>query len=182
MHPKNLVWIDLEMTGLLPDQDRIIEIATIVTDSQLNILAEGPVIAIHQPLKCLMEMDEWNTKTHTGSGLVQRVRESRYDEPAAEAETLTFIARYVKKNQSPLCGNSICQDRRFLARHMPKLEAYLHYRNLDVSSVKELARRWRPGLPEGFKKRNTHRAMDDIQESIAELEYYRRTFFNLTDS
>ena len=182
MHPKNLVWIDLEMTGLLPDQDRIIEIATIVTDSQLNILAEGPVIAIHQPLKRLMEMDQWNTKTHTGSGLVQRVRESRYDEQAAEAETLAFISRYIKKNQSPLCGNSICQDRRFLARYMPKLEAYLHYRNLDVSSVKELARRWRPGLSEGFKKRNTHRAMDDIQESIAELEFYRRTFFNLTDA
>jgi len=182
MHPQNLVWIDLEMTGLLPEHDRIIEIATIITDSWLNVLAEGPVIAVHQSLKRLMEMDEWNTKTHTKSGLVNRVRESEYDEQKAENETLDFISQYVGENQSPLCGNSICQDRRFLARYMPRLESYLHYRNLDVSSVKELAVRWRPELLNGFSKRNTHRAMDDIRESISELKYYRKTFFNVSTS
>ena len=176
MHPQNLVWIDLEMTGLSPENDVIIEIATVMTDSQLNILEEGPVIAVHQSLKRLMEMDEWNTRTHTESGLVKRVRESDHDEARAETETLEFISRYVGPGQSPLCGNSICQDRRFLANYMPKLESYLHYRNLDVSSIKELMVRWRPELLEGFSKVGTHQAMDDIRESIAELQYYRRTF------
>ena len=176
MHPQNLIWIDLEMTGLSPENDVIIEIATIVTDAQLNILEEGPVVAVHQSLKRLMGMDEWNTRTHTESGLVKRVRESDYDECRAEQETLDFIAKYVGPNQSPLCGNSICQDRRFLARYMPKLESYLHYRNLDVSSIKELMVRWRPDLLSGFTKFGTHRALDDIRESIEELKYYRRTF------
>ncbi|NKB61888.1 MAG: oligoribonuclease [Gammaproteobacteria bacterium] len=176
MHSQNLVWIDLEMTGLSPEKNLIIEIATIVTDGQLNVLEEGPVIAVHQSLKRLMEMDEWNTRTHTESGLVKRVRESSYDETQAERETLDFISKYVGANQSPLCGNSICQDRRFLARYMPKLESYLHYRNLDVSSIKELMVRWRPELLEGFTKFSTHQAMDDIRESISELKYYRRTF------
>ncbi len=180
MHPQNLVWIDLEMTGLSPENDRIIEIATIVTDAQLNILAEGPVMAIKQPLKRLMEMDNWNTKTHTKSGLVNRVRESQYDERKAEKETIKFISKYVAGNHSPLCGNSICQDRRFLALYMPELEQYLHYRNLDVSSIKELITRWRPELLDGFRKRNTHQAMDDIRESIEELKYYRKTFINVS--
>ena len=176
MHPQNLVWIDLEMTGLSPEKDRIIEIATIVTDAQLNILAEGPVIAVHQSLKRLMEMDEWNTKTHTNSGLVNRVRESEFSEADAEKQTIEFISKYVPGNHSPLCGNSICQDRRFLALYMPDLERYLHYRNLDVSSIKELVTRWRPELLSGFSKNNTHKAMDDIKESIEELKYYRKTF------
>ena len=181
MHPQNLVWIDLEMTGLLPGHDRIIEIASIVTDAHLNVLAEGPVMAIHQPLKRLAEMDKWNTKTHTESGLVNRVRESSIDEAEAERTTIAFISKYVSSNHSPLCGNSICQDRRFLANYMPRLESYLHYRNLDVSSVKELVTRWRPDLLEGFSKRNTHQAMDDIRESIDELKYYRRTFINVDE-
>ena len=176
MHPQNLVWIDLEMTGLSPENDRIIEIATIVTDAQLNILAEGPVIAVHQSLKRLMAMDEWNTKTHTNSGLVNRVRESEFSEADAEKQTIEFISKYVPGNHSPLCGNSICQDRRFLALYMPDLEKYLHYRNLDVSSIKELVARWRPELLSGFSKNNTHKAMDDIKESIEELKYYRKTF------
>ncbi|MEM7195856.1 MAG: oligoribonuclease [Pseudomonadota bacterium] len=176
MHPQNLVWIDLEMTGLSPSEDRILEIATIVTDSQLNILQEGPVIAIHQSLKRLTEMDEWNTRTHTESGLVNRVRESKVSEADAERATIDFISTLVPGNHSPLCGNSICQDRRFLALYMPKLEKYLHYRNLDVSSIKELVSRWRPELSAGFRKQNTHRALDDIRESIEELKYYRRTF------
>lgn len=176
MHPQNLVWIDLEMTGLSPDTDVIIEIATIVTDAQLTVLEEGPVIAVKQPLTRLARMDEWNTRTHTESGLVNRVKASRIDTASAETQTLEFIRRFVPGNHSPLCGNSICQDRRFLARHMPKLEAYLHYRNLDVSSIKELVTRWRPELLGGFSKRNSHRAMDDIRESIEELKYYRRTF------
>ena len=176
MHPQNLVWIDLEMTGLSPENDRIIEIASIVTDAQLNVLAEGPVIAVHQSLKRLMEMDEWNTKTHTNSGLVNRVRESKFSEADAERQTIDFISKFVPGNHSPLCGNSICQDRRFLALYMPDLEKYLHYRNLDVSSIKELVTRWRPELLNGFSKNNTHKAMDDIKESIEELKYYRKTF------
>ncbi len=179
MRPKNLVWIDLEMTGLSPEQDRIIEIATIVTDPHLNVLEEGPVFAIHQSLKRLADMDEWNTRTHTESGLVRRVRESSVTEGEAERETIRFISRYVRANHSPLCGNSVCQDRRFLALYMPGLEKYLHYRNLDVSSLKELVVRWRPELVEGFKKRNTHQALDDIRESIEELKYYRQTFINM---
>ena len=176
---KNLVWIDLEMTGLSPENDRIIEIASIVTDAQLNILEEGPVMAIHQPLKRLTDMDEWNTKTHTKSGLVNRVRASEIDEQQAQQRTIDFISKHVAANHSPLCGNSICQDRRFLANYMPKLESYLHYRNLDVSTVKELVVRWRPELTKGFSKRNTHQAMDDIRESIEELKYYRKTFINV---
>lgn len=181
MRRQNLVWIDLEMTGLSPENDRIIEIASIVTDAQLNTLAEGPVLAIKQPLKRLMEMDEWNTRTHTASGLVAAVRESKTDESQAERLTLDFISQHVGANQSPMCGNSICQDRRFLALHMPALERFFHYRNLDVSSVKELVVRWRPDLLSGFKKRNTHKALDDIRESIEELKYYRKTFINLSD-
>jgi len=174
-----LVWIDLEMTGLSPDTDRIIEIATIVTNSQLEVVAEGPVIAIHQADSVMNSMDEWNTRTHGGSGLTQRVRESSTTEPEAERMTLEFLQKLVPKNRSPLCGNSICQDRRFLARHMPGLESYLHYRNLDVSTIKELVRRWRPGIADGFDKKNTHRALDDIRESIAELQYYRQHFLKL---
>ncbi len=176
MHPQNLVWIDLEMTGLSPETDVIIEIATIVTDAQLNLLEEGPVIAVKQPLTRLAKMDEWNTRTHTESGLVNRVKASTTSTEEAEDQTLKFIRRFVPGNHSPLCGNSICQDRRFLARYMPKLESYLHYRNLDVSSIKELITRWRPDLLGEFTKQNTHRAMDDIRESIEELKFYRRTF------
>ena len=175
--PRNLVWIDLEMTGLSPENDRIIEIASILTDADLNILEEGPVFAIRQSLQRLAGMDEWNTRTHTESGLVNRVRESEVDERQAELATIAFISRFVPGNHSPLCGNSVCQDRRFLANYMPELESYLHYRNLDVTSVKELAVRWNPGILEGFSKKNTHRALDDIRESIEELRHYRRTFF-----
>lgn len=167
------------MTGLSPDHDRIIEIATIITDSNLQVLGQGPVLAVKQPDSRLAAMDEWNKKTHSESGLIQRVKESAYDEKRAEQETLNFIKRYVPKNKSPLCGNSICQDRRFLARYMPELESYLHYRNLDVSSVKELAKRWKPEILEGFTKRNAHRALDDIQESIEELRYYRIHFLRI---
>ena len=182
MHPQNLVWIDLEMTGLLPESDVIIEIASIVTDAQLNVIEEGPVIAVSQPLTRLARMDEWNTRTHTESGLVNRVKSSTIDTAEAENQTLQFIRRFVPGNHSPLCGNSICQDRRFLARYMPRLEAYLHYRNLDVSSIKELVVRWRPELLKGFSKQNTHKAMDDIRESIEELKYYRRTFLRAAES
>lgn len=177
--PRALVWIDLEMTGLYPDKDRIIEIATIVTDSQLEVIAEGPVIAVHQSDELLAGMDEWNTKTHNESGLVERVKCSAHTEHAAEQETLEFLQKHVPKKKSPLCGNSICQDRRFLYRYMPRLESWMHYRNLDVSSIKELASRWRPDIRDGFKKRNTHRAMDDIRESIEELRHYREFFFKM---
>jgi len=172
----NLIWIDLEMTGLDTDNDQIIEIATIVTDGQLNILAEGPELAIHQPDEVLAGMDEWNTRQHGQSGLTERVRNSDWDLARAEAETLAFLREWVPAGVSPMCGNSICQDRRFLARLMPKLEAFFHYRNLDVSTLKELARRWAPGLADGFSKQGSHLAMDDIRESIAELAYYREHF------
>ncbi|HEC12049.1 MAG TPA: oligoribonuclease [Acidiferrobacteraceae bacterium] len=177
--PNALVWIDLEMSGLLPDTDRIIEIATIITDGQLNIVAEGPVLAIHQSASVMDNMDEWNTRVHNKTGLVTRVKTSIIDEKEAERQTLEFIQRFVPKNKSPLCGNSICQDRRFLARNMPELEAWVHYRNLDVSSIKELARRWNPAVCKGLVKKNTHKALDDIRESITELRHYRTHFLKL---
>ena len=178
-NPNNLIWIDLEMTGLDPERDVIIEMATIVTDSDLNTLAEGPVIAIHQPEEILAGMDEWNTRQHGQSGLTQRVRESTVSMAEAEAQTLAFLEQWVPKRSSPICGNSICQDRRFLYRHMPRLEGYFHYRNLDVSTLKELAARWAPQVRESFKKGNTHLALDDIRESIAELRHYRDHFIKL---
>jgi oligoribonuclease len=173
----NLIWIDLEMTGLKPDADSIIEIATIVTDKQLSVIADGPVFAIHQPESVLALMDEWNTKQHGSSGLAARVRASTISEAEAEARTLEFLAPLVKSGASPMCGNSICQDRRFLARHMPKLERFFHYRNLDVSTLKELARRWAPGVAESFVKQGTHLAQADIHESIRELRHYRARLF-----
>ena len=175
----NLIWIDLEMTGLDPDNDVIIEIATLVTDPQLNIIAEGPTIAVHQRDEILNGMDEWCTRQHGQSGLTQRVRESTIGEAEAEQLTIDFLMQHVDKNASPMCGNSICQDRRFLYRYMPRLEDYFHYRNLDVSTLKELARRWKPAALDGFKKNATHLAMDDIKDSIAELAHYRDSFINL---
>lgn len=175
----NLVWIDLEMTGLDPTRDRIIEIATVVTDKQLNVLAEGPVIAVHQDEATLAGMDEWNTHQHGGSGLTGRVRHSRVTEAEAELATLTFLARYAEPGASPMCGNSICQDRRFLARWMPELERFFHYRNLDVSTLKELARRWAPTVADGFRKESRHLALDDVRDSIEELRYYREHLLRL---
>ena len=174
----NLIWLDLEMTGLVPDTDRIIEIATLVTDADLNILAEGPLLAIKQPEALLAAMDDWNQKHHGDSGLIDRVKSSKIDEREAERQTLKFLAEYSFKNSSPLCGNSICQDRRFMANYMQELEAYFHYRNLDVSSVKELARRWKPQIMEGLVKQGSHQAMDDIKDSVNELKYYREHFIN----
>lgn len=173
---KALIWIDLEMTGLNPETDRIIEMATIITDSELNIIAEGPVIAVHQSDAMLAGMDEWNKRTHGATGLIERVKSSKISEPEAERQTLDFISRYVPQKRSPMCGNSICQDRRFLARCMPTLEAWFHYRNLDVSTLKELVARWRPELANGFAKKASHKALDDIRESIEELKYYRERF------
>jgi oligoribonuclease len=172
----NLVWIDLEMTGLDPALDHIIEIATIVTDSNLNVVAEGPVIAVHRPDEVLERMDEWNRTTHGASGLIGRVRASRCSASEAETMTLEFLARHASPGASPMCGNSICQDRRFLAREMPALERFFHYRNLDVSTLKELARRWAPEVLAGVQKSSTHSALDDVRESIAELMHYRRAF------
>ena len=176
---QNLIWIDLEMTGLNPEKDRIIEIATIVTDAHLNILAEGPVYAIHQSEDLLQGMDAWNTRQHNQSGLVRRVQASQVDEKTAERQTLKFLQQYVEKGKSPMCGNSICQDRRFLYRYMPDLCAFFHYRNLDVSTLKELAARWHPKLVKGYKKESQHLALQDIKDSIDELEYYKQHFVQL---
>ena len=176
---QNLIWVDLEMTGLDPETHKIIEIAAIVTDSELNILAEGPVLAIHQPDSELDKMDEWCTTTHTGSGLVKRVKESSVTEQDAIAQTIEFLEKWVPKGKSPICGNSIGQDRRFLYKHMPELEEYFHYRYIDVSTLKELTRRWKPEVLDGFTKSGSHLALDDIRESIAELQYYRKTIINI---
>ncbi len=173
---QHLIWIDLEMTGLNPDIDLIIEIATVITDKDLNILAQGPVLAVHQSDEALAAMDDWNQKHHGQSGLIDRVKASTIEEAEAERLTIEFLKQWVPENTSPICGNSIGQDRRFLYRYMPKLEAYFHYRNIDVSTLKELAARWAPEVKNGFNKESTHQALDDIIESIEELRYYREHF------
>ncbi len=178
-NPDNLIWIDLEMTGLDTLSDYIIELATVVTDKELNILAEGPVIAIHQSEDILARMDDWNRTTHTRSGLVERVKFSLHDEVQAEQETIKFLRQYVPPKTSPMCGNSICQDRRFLARCMPELEAFFHYRNLDVSTLKELAKRWAPQVAKALNKESTHEALQDIRDSINELRHYRKHFIKV---
>jgi oligoribonuclease len=175
----NLIWVDLEMTGLDPDLDVVIEIATIITDSDLNTLAEGPVIALHQSDARLDGMDEWNTTHHNRSGLVDRVKASKYNEQSATEETIAFLQLWVPPGASPMCGNTICQDRRFMARHLPELEAFFHYRNLDVSTLKILMQRWRPELESGITKTGAHLALDDIRESIDEMRYYREHFLRL---
>ncbi|WP_036218159.1 oligoribonuclease [Marinospirillum minutulum] len=180
--PSNLIWIDLEMTGLDPNKERIIEIATIVTDCDLNIIEEGPVLAINQPTALLDAMDEWCTRTHGASGLTQRVKDSKVTIAEAEAATLAFLRRHIEEGASPMCGNSVHQDRRFMVNEMPELEAFFHYRNLDVSTLKELAVRWHPELPKKFKKAGTHLALDDIRESIAELRFYRDEFIRLPEN
>ncbi|OOZ35731.1 oligoribonuclease [Solemya velesiana gill symbiont] len=180
--PQNLIWTDLEMTGLDPLNDRVIEIATIVTDVNLNILAEGPVIAIHQPDDVLDAMDEWNTNQHGGSGLTERVRQSSYSEDDAQRMTIEFLSQYVPQGTSPMCGNSICQDRRFMARWMPELEVFFHYRNLDVSAIKELAIRWAPEVANSLEKKGAHLALDDIKDSIDELIHYREHFLRLPEA
>lgn len=172
----NLVWVDMEMTGLNPDTDRIIEVAVVVTDAELNVIAEGPVFAVHQPDEVLDGMDAWNKGTHGRSGLIERVKASTVSEAQVEEELIAFLKKYVPSGKSPMCGNSICQDRRFMARGMPKLEAFFHYRNVDVSTIKELCRRWKPELISGFKKQQMHTALADIVESIEELRYYREHF------
>jgi oligoribonuclease len=175
----NLIWIDMEMTGLTPDSDRIIEVALLVTDAQLNVLAEGPVLVVHQPDEVLGAMDTWNKGVHGKSGLIDKVKASRLDEAAVEARMLEFLAPHVPAGASPMCGNSICQDRRFLARSMPRLEAFFHYRNLDVSTLKELVKRWKPEVAKGLKKEGKHEALADILDSIEELKYYRRTVMTI---
>jgi len=176
INKQNLIWIDLEMTGLEPETDSIIEIATIVTDKDLNILAEGPVLAVSQTKSTMDAMDEWNQKHHGQSGLIERVLNSSLNEADIEQQTIDFLKQWVPAGASPMCGNSICQDRRFMAKSMPLLEAFFHYRNLDVSTLKELASRWAPEIMKGFKKKATHQALDDVIESIDELKYYRQTF------
>ena len=178
-HDDNLIWVDMEMTGLNPDTDRIIEVAVVVTDPQLTVRVEGPVLAIHQSDAVLAGMDAWNQNTHGKSGLTDRVRASTVDEAQASRDIIAFLKRYVPAGKSPMCGNTICQDRRFMARTMPELEAYFHYRNLDVSTLKELARRWRPELVSAFKKQQAHTALADIQESIDELRHYREHFLRV---
>ena len=175
----NLIWVDMEMTGLLPDTDRIIEVAVVITDPQLTVRVEGPVFAIHQSDATLDGMDAWNKGTHGRSGLIDRVKASTVTEEQAEAELIEWMSRYVPRGKSPMCGNSICQDRRFMARTMPKLEAFFHYRNLDVSTLKELAKRWKPSALDGLKKAGAHTALADIQESIDELVHYRATLLNV---
>ena len=177
--PNNLIWIDMEMTGLQPDADRVIEIAMLVTDPQLNVLATGPVLVIHQPDEVLEAMDSWNKSTHAKSGLIERVRASSLNEAAAEREALAFLSANVPASSSPMCGNSICQDRRFLARWLPRLESYFHYRNLDVSTLKELVKRWKPEMMKGVVKEGKHQALADILESIEELKYYRRAVMTI---
>ena len=176
----HLIWVDMEMTGLRPEVDRIIEVAVVVTDSRLEVLAQGPVLAIHQPDSVLAAMDAWNTATHGRSGLTDRVRASTVTEADAQAQLIAFLRAWVPAGKSPMCGNSICQDRRFMARTMPELEAYFHYRNLDVSTVKELCKRWRPEVARAFAKRSAHTALADIEESIDELRHYREHFFRMT--
>ena len=173
---QNLIWVDMEMTGLDPETDKVLEIAMIVTDKELRVLAEGPVIAVHQSDAVLAAMDDWCTRTHTESGLVARVRASQYDEAAAAQECLDFLRDWVPERSSPMCGNSIGQDRRFMVRYMPALEDWFHYRNLDVSTLKELCRRWKPEVAKGFEKKSDHTALADIRESIEELKYYREHF------
>jgi len=179
LNPTHLLWLDMEMTGLSPESDRIIELAIVVTDADLNTVAEGPVLVVHQPDAVMDAMDSWNKGTHGKSGLIDRVRASQLSESDAEAQMLEFVKQHVPPRTSPMCGNSICQDRRFMARHMPELEAFFHYRNLDVSTLKELAKRWRPGLCDAFKKSNKHEALADIYESIDELRYYREHFIRV---
>ena len=175
----HLIWLDMEMTGLNPDTDRIIEVAMIITDSQLNVVAESPVIAVHQPDSVLDAMDDWNKNTHGKSGLIARVKASTVGEAEAEAQLLAFLEQYVPARKSPMCGNTICQDRRFMVRWMPKLEEHFHYRNLDVSTLKELCRRWRPEIAKGVVKKGKHEALADILESIEELRYYREHFLKV---
>lgn len=177
--PTYLVWLDMEMTGLYPDSDRVIELACVVTDAHLEVVAEGPVIVVHQSDEVLAGMDKWNTSTHGKSGLTERVRASTVTEAAAETDMIAFLSQYLPERTSPICGNSICQDRRFLARHMPQLEAWFHYRNLDVSALKELCKRWRPELAAQFRKAQRHEALADIYESIDELKFYREHFLRM---
>jgi len=176
----NLIWLDMEMSGLNTEIDKVLEIATVVTDPHLNIIAEGPVIVIHQTDEILNGMDTWNQSTHSKSGLIERVKKSSFDENYASEATIEFLKKHIAPNKSPMCGNSICQDRRFMAKHMPNLESYFHYRNLDVSVFKELSRRWRPTLYQGFKKTSKHEALSDIYDSIDELKYYREHFLKLS--